>query len=63
MGGNMLSYNNLQRKYGEVIAHSILMDIERHLRLDSASLAAIDPELRFQAAILMMEEVSLSTAA
>jgi len=51
----MPNFQNLQSRYGEVVAQSILLDIERHLQLNSAALAAVDPEIRFQKAISMME--------
>ncbi len=51
----MLSFEAIQKKYGDVVAYSILMDIERHLKLCSSTLADVDPSERFNRAIAMME--------
>jgi hypothetical protein len=51
----MLNFRALEKKYGEVVAFSILMDMERHLRLNSSALASIDPEVRFTKAVALME--------
>lgn len=51
----MLSFEDIQKKYGEVIAYSILMDIERHLRLSPTYLATVEPGERFRRAIARME--------
>ncbi len=52
----MIDFETLQNKYGFVVAHSILMDLERHANLNSAELAAVDPETRLQQAVHMMEQ-------
>jgi hypothetical protein len=56
----MLNFENLQSKYGFVIAHSILMDLEQHVQLNSFELASIDPEIRFQLALSLMDNKFLN---
>jgi hypothetical protein len=51
----MLSFNNLTEKYGYVIALSILIDLERHVHLNSTDLASADPESRLQKVMTLME--------
>ena len=46
----MPDFKTLQKKYGDVVAYSILLDIERHLHINSSTMAPVDPEARFRSA-------------
>ncbi len=51
-----MSFENLQDKYGYVVAHSILLDLERFVRLNSTERAALDVEARLQEVVTLMEK-------
>ena len=50
----MTDYQQLSDKYGEIVAFSLLMDVERHARLNSNALAAVDHSTRFERDIAIM---------
>ncbi len=54
----MLRFHDLTQRYGEVSALALLMEMERHVRLNSTVLADVDPEARLQAALSLMQDTT-----
>ena len=54
----MLRFHDLTQRYGEVSALALLMEMERHVRLNSTVLADVDPEARLQAALALMQDTA-----
>lgn len=51
-----MHFNDLEKRFGESLALDLLMEIERHVRLNSALLAGIDPDSRLQVALALMQD-------
>ncbi|GEM_PF-2060687 len=51
-----MQYEDLEQRFGETRALDFLMEIERHVRLNSALLASVEPNSRLQVAMALMQE-------
>ncbi|MGB9154763.1 MAG: hypothetical protein WCD70_16955 [Alphaproteobacteria bacterium] len=51
----MLSFEELEVKYGEVLAYQYLVEIERAAHIPSGKMKNIDPEIRLANAICVQD--------
>ena len=58
----MLKYQDLQGRYGDIVALSLLMELERHVSFNSAELAAVDPEVRLEKVFAYMNTATVVDA-
>ena len=58
----MIQFRDLEQRYGVVAAFALLIEMERHVKLNSTDLAAVDPELRIQQALERMNENTAAAA-